>query len=502
MHLSFSTPFLLITAALVLALATLGLYARERLYRRLAWGGALWLALTLGYLHSGDLPVLLNRLPTDPMARAAVQAYDTAWWVSLAWLAVAVLNVVLWRWLFPGARQPGGRKLVADLVSGFVYIAAFFAILSFAFDQEISGVLATSGVVAIVIGLALQTSLGEIVSGLFMSVEAPYHAGDWITIDDKIEGQVVETNWRATRIKVRTGDIVIVPNSTVARAQIVNHYFPDRQHAAHVDVTVDARSPPDRVVTVLTAAALASPALRHETPPRVVVRELAQASITYRVTFTVDDFADAPALRSEVASRIWHHLAWAGIRLEGPPQATPGTAETAGERSTALERALARVGLLAPLSPEERAELAGRFRTQRIKAGSVVVQQGAGGDSLFLISEGVLVVRRRLESGLEAEVNRLGPGDYFGEMSLLTGAPRSASVVALCETCVHELAKTDLAPILNARPSLARELAAVLATRERGLADAERPPMRPPETESSYADRIAGWITAFFRSAA
>jgi small-conductance mechanosensitive channel len=208
------TPALIVVGILVLGLVVAGFYVHERPNRRLAWGAALWLALTLGYLHSGDLPVLLNRLPTDPIARALVQVYDTVWWIALAWLTVAALNVVLWYWLFPKARHAGGRKLVADVVSGLVYVAAFFAIMAFAFDYEVSGLLATSGVVAIVIGLALQTSLGEIVSGLFMSVEAPYRAGDWITIDDNVEGQVIETNWRATRIRTRTGDIASCPTAS------------------------------------------------------------------------------------------------------------------------------------------------------------------------------------------------------------------------------------------------------------------------------------------------
>lgn len=496
------TPALIVVGIVVLGLVVAGFYAHERLNRRLAWGAALWLALTLGYLHSGDLPVLLNRLPTDPVARALVQAYDVVWWLALAWLTVAALNVLLWFWLFPRARHAGGTKLVADVVSGLVYIAAFFAIMAFAFDYEVSGLLATSGVVAIVIGLALQTSLGEIVSGLFLSVEAPYRAGDWITIDDNVEGQVIETNWRATRIRTRTGDIRIVPNSVIAHAQIVNHYFPNQQHAAHVDVTVDARTPPQRVMTVMMAAALAAPCVRHEPAPQTIIRTVSQTAIEYRVIFFINDFAEAPASRSDVASRIWTHFAWAGIRMDGPPLASPGTAESEAERSVTLEKGLTRVSLFAPLSFDERGALAGRFRSFPVTAGTPLVSEGERGDSLFLISEGVLLVQKRLKDGSDAEVSRLGPGDYFGEMSLLTGAPRSAAVVTLTDGWVHELAKDDLAPIMAARPTLASELARVLAARQRSLAEAGHSEYQPPETEESYAERIGAWITTFFRSAA
>jgi small-conductance mechanosensitive channel/CRP-like cAMP-binding protein len=495
-------PVLIGVALVVVALVAIGFYVHDRLNRRLAWGAALWCGLTLGYLRSGDLPVLLNRLPSDPLARAAVQAYDTVWWLSLAWLAVAALNVILWRWLFPGARQPGGRKLIADLVSGLVYVAAFFAILAFAFDQEISGVLATSGVVAIVIGLALQTSLGEIVSGLFMSVEAPYRAGDWITLDDNVEGQVIETNWRATRIRTWAGDVRIVPNSVIARSQIVNHYFPDPHHTPSVDVTIDARTPPARAMAVLMSAALASPCVRREPPPTVIIRTLGQTTIEYRVEFVIDDFAEARAARSDVASRIWLHLVWAGIRMDGPPLASPANAESEAERTAALEKALTRVSLFEPLSFDERGALAASFKTRKVAAGTTLVSQGEGGDSMFLISEGVLIVRAHRKEGNDADVTRLGPGEFFGEMSLLTGEPRSATVVALTDVCVHELAKDDLSPIMTTRPALANELARVLATRQLALAAAGRVTLHPPETCDSYAERIAAWITTFFRSAA
>jgi small-conductance mechanosensitive channel/CRP-like cAMP-binding protein len=495
-------PVLVIVGLVVLGLAAAGFYTHDRLVRRFAWGGALWLALTLGYLRSGDLPVLLNRLPTDPVARALVQVYDTVWWISLAWLTVAGINVLLWCWLFPRASHAGGRKLVADVISALVYVATIFAIMSFAFDYEINALLATSGVVAIVIGLALQSSLGEIVSGLFMSVEAPYHAGDWITLDDTVEGQVIETNWRATRIKTRSGDIRIVPNSVIAHAQIINHYFPNQQHHAWVDVTVDARTPPQRVVAVLLAAALGTKCVRHDPAPRAMVRTLGQTAIDYRVEFVIDDFAEAPAARSDVASRIWLHLSWAGIRMDGPPLASPGNAESEAERTAALQKALARISLFATLSFDESGAIAAGLRTHKVMAGTPLVNAGESGDSMFLISEGVLIVKTRTESGEENEVSRLGPGDYFGEMSLLTGAPRSANVVALTDGWVHELAKDDLAPLMAARPVLAHELGQVLAARRRTLAEAGRAEHRSDESEESYAERISAWITTFFRSAA
>jgi small-conductance mechanosensitive channel/CRP-like cAMP-binding protein len=487
-------------AAVFLGLLAVGFYVHDRTARRLAWGGAVWLALSLGYLYTGSVPMILHRLPTDPISRLVVEVYDVAWWIVMAWLAVQAVNLLLWRWIFPGA-QPGGRKLIADLLAAFIYLGAALGILAFTFEQDVSGVLATSGVVAIVLGFALQNSLGEIVSGLFMSVESPYRAGDWITVDDRVEGQVIETNWRATRLKTRTGDYLIMPNSAIAKAQIVNRYFPDRVHTTQIAVTIDARTPPDRAIAVLTAAALAAPGIRREPAPEVQVFSLSPKAIEYRVTYSIDDFVQAPAARSEVMRRIWRHLFWAGIRMDDAPVPAPGTAQTDAERIAALDQALAGVALVAPLSAPERRALAERYRTSAIGAGTDLVKQGNQGDSMFLISEGVLAVLvDDPASGRELEVTRLGPGDYFGEMSLLTGALRSATVRTLTDACVHELAKSDLAPVMAARPTLATELSRVLAARQKSLAEAGQQSRLPHDTEESYAERLASWIHAFFRA--
>jgi len=482
------------------ALIAAGFYVHDRHLRHMSWSGALWLALSAGYLGRGEVPIVLHRLPDDPVTRLVVQAYDVMWWAVLAWLVVHVVNVVLWRWLYPSA-QPGGRKLIADLVTALIYAAGFLAILAFTFEQDVSGVLATSGVVAIVMGFALQNSLGEIVSGLFMSVESPYRAGDWISIDDKVEGQVIETNWRATRLKTRTGDTLIMPNSAIARAQIVNRYFPDRVHTTQFTVTIDARTAPDRAISVLTAALLAAKAIRRDPPPQVQVANLTPKAIDYRLTYSIDDFEQAPEARSEVARRVWLHLAWAGIRMDDAPVAAPGTAATDAERVAALAKALADVPTHAPLSAEERRQVAERCHTRKVTAGAVLVTQGEAGHSMFLISEGVLsVVVKHTGALTETEIVRLGPGEYFGEMSLLTGAARSATVRALTDAVVHEMAKADLAPIMIARPQLATELGRVLAARQQALASAEHEGMAANDTEASYAERISSWISAFFRA--
>jgi branched-chain amino acid transport system substrate-binding protein len=187
--------------------------------------------------------------------------------------------------------------------------------------------------------------------------------------------------------------------------------------------------------------------------------------------------------------------------MDDAPVPVPSTAMSDAERAPTLEKALTRVALFAPLSTDERAALATRFRTQKVPAGTTLVTQGDDGGSMFLISEGVMVVRlRQPETGLDIEVARLGPGDYFGEMSVLTGAKRSATVRALTPVCVHELTKADLAPTMTARPALASELGKVLAARQLLLTAAGLDAGPHDGSDESYAERISSWISSFFRA--
>ena len=114
-------------------------------------------------------------------------------------------------------RRPREGKLLQDLLAGLIYLAALFTIVSDAFDLSIQGLLATSGVIAIVFGLALQSSLGDLFSGIVLSFSHPYRPGDWISLDGGTDGRVLELNWRATHVLTARRDLAIVPNSTIAK---------------------------------------------------------------------------------------------------------------------------------------------------------------------------------------------------------------------------------------------------------------------------------------------
>jgi small-conductance mechanosensitive channel len=143
-----------------------------------------------------------------------------AWWLWAAWFLVALIRSVV---VFE--RRPHEGKLVQDLLSGIIYLAAAFGIIAYVFDLPVQGLLATSGAIAIVLGIALQSNLNDVFSGIVISLSGPYRPGDWINIEGGTEGRVIEMNWRATHVLTSRQDLAIVPNSIIAKSKIVNVSF-------------------------------------------------------------------------------------------------------------------------------------------------------------------------------------------------------------------------------------------------------------------------------------
>jgi len=139
---------------------------------------------------------------------AGIDALTVAGWCLSAWLAPTLLSRASHRFLFPRDNEPRRRKILSDLASGLIYLAALFGILQFAFHQPVTGLLATSGIVALVLGLALRSALADLFSGIALNIETPFRAGDWISVDGTNDAQVIEISWRATQIRERTLDQV------------------------------------------------------------------------------------------------------------------------------------------------------------------------------------------------------------------------------------------------------------------------------------------------------
>jgi small-conductance mechanosensitive channel len=282
-----------------------GSFARRvKPYRSLVRGGGILLLITsllprpgnaLGqYLFGGASQA--PRLPTE--------LFGIAWWLLGAWLVNSLLGLILSRTLFPRDNEPHARRLFADLASGVIYLVAFAGIMETVFRQPMSAVLATSGIVAIVLGFSLQSTLSDVLSGLAINIDRPFGAGDWIAVHPDIEGEVVEINWRSTRLRTWLSELIVIPNSMVAKATVTNHSRLAHKHLCAVHIKIDHSVATAVVIGVLESAGNASPGSSGPLDAKAYAIDFSESLISYELVYRVDEFVRAPAIRSALIQRV------------------------------------------------------------------------------------------------------------------------------------------------------------------------------------------------------
>jgi small-conductance mechanosensitive channel len=443
--------------------------------------------LTIVLLRAGVVPYQPLTRTGVPFQDAVHVALKIAWWLWTAWFLVGFLRVFV-----VTEHRPREGKLVQDLLAGVVYLAAVFAIIAYVFDLPIQGLLATSGAIAIILGLALQSTLSDVFSGIVLNFSRPYRPGDWISIDGGTEGRVIEMNWRATHVLTAKRDLAIVPNSTIAKAKIVNASSPSGIHGMTVTVQLDAQTPPAAGTEILRQAILNTQLILATPAPLVAVKSITADATQFEISFFVEELAQATRAQNELFDWICRHLAAAGIDLASAQSQSvwPPSATTSEIAKSPAQRALDLVAIFADLTEEERKQLAAKAEQTHHDAGENLVEPGNVLHSLFIIGSGIVAITHVVSEG-EIELMRIGPGDHFGEIGLLTGAAAEVTLRALVPVTTYELAKEDLAPILEGRPEVAHELCRALARRQAAgqlIASAAIDKTVP-------ANRVAGWFS-------
>jgi small-conductance mechanosensitive channel/CRP-like cAMP-binding protein len=451
-------------------------------------------AVLTGFLLSGGVtPYRPMPAVGSPLRRLFEAGLEIVWWLAGAWLAVGFTRafIVL-------GRQPRESRLVQDLLAALIYLAAVFAIVAYVLDLPVKGLLATSGALAIVIGLALQSSLGDVFSGIVLNIERPYRVGDWIILDASTQGKVIETNWRATHILTGAQDVAIIPNSIIAKSKVVNCSSPTEIHGASLRVKLEPVLTPTAGCNLLGEVLLGSAHILRAPAPSVSVVDVSAEMIEFELSYSVADVGAVDAARNELFDRIHRAVAVAGVRF-APRLAGVAPHAAEDERPAAIpDRLIAGISLFSTLTAEERAELAAQMQRKAYKAGDVVVATGTVLQALIIVSYGVLVGSTE-EDGAMIEVARLAPGDFFGELGLMTDEPMHGQIVALTRAVTYEISKAALSPLLKARPGMVAELSEILASRRlarRTVLDSRE--RLAPHRQTGLADRLAAKIRSVF----
>lgn len=405
--------------------------------------------------------------------------------------------------------RPTVPRLVRDL-GAWLSLALGIALGAVSFlGADLGGLILPSAVVSAVLGFALQDVLKNVFAGLALQTEQPFDIGDWLVMDGEPR-QVIEMSWRSTHLRNTLGVDFREPNANLVIAGIVNLGDGRRVVGFAVPVRAAHSAPPQRVRETLEKAARETPGVAAEPAPLALVTGFGEWAVDYELRYWSSQVDGVSRLRDAVLSHVWYRLHRDGWTLPVPERSVHVESHRHRRvdrqrwRTARAERLLARTDLFASLDPEVRRRLAEAATLHYYDSGERLVTQGERGDSLMLLSRGsVRVSATDSEGSAEIRLAELGEGDYFGEMSLLTGAPRRATIVALGAVEVFVFDHEALRPILEGDPALAellsRRLAERMAATTARLEDRRSAAAR---LEQSDAHTLLHRIRSFFHLAA
>lgn len=390
-------------------------------------------------------------------------------------------------------------KIVQDVALATASAAALFAVAS-RVGYDISGLLATSAILTAVVGLALQDTLGNVVGGLAIQTDNSIRVGDWIEVG-QVSGKVTEIRWRYTAVETRRSETVYLPNSSLVKGQVMVVGKKDGQPAPWrraVAFNVDFRYPPTEVIRVVEEALIRAPIERVATHPLpfCILAELHESYARYELRYWLTEPQHDVSTDSVVRVRISFALRRAGIPLSIPAQAlflTPESAERKQEKEQAEHdrrvRALAGVDIFRDLSDEDREQLAKKLSYVPFAAGEPITKQGSEAHWLYLVVDGEASVRLHHGTEHERELARVGASNFFGEMSLLTGERRSATVVAITDVECYRLDKVAFEAVVRHRPEIAESVAELLAARRLQISALREQFGKPVEAQQIAAEK-------------
>ncbi len=397
-------------------------------------------------------------------------------WMSLVVAIVRLLTTIILASVLRSVAHSEIVSLTRTVVSVLVYITAFFVIFQSHFPNvQLAAIFTGSTIVGIVVGLALQDTLGNFFSGVALQADHPFQVGDVISVSNRAKGVVESVTWRGIKIRTFQDKLVIISNSVVGK-EVIEVAPKENLNARLVFFNTEYGFSPSRTSKIVREAVRNIPNVSPLKRPIVRIRDLAESGIDWEVKYWCEDYRKHNDTDAVIRQTIWYLFTRENIRFAFPTRTIHVESATAPvareERSARSSEAIASVPIFAPLSESDLDQLATHAVARVFAPGEVIVEQGRSGGSMFIITQGAVRIEH-LEGDEKHLLTRLGTGEFFGEMSLLTGEKRSASVVADDETQVVEIRKKELAPILKKDPSLAERIAEIVELRRNELSAIE-----------------------------
>ncbi len=416
-------------------------------------------------------------------------------------------TVILLRWIivdtpFNFLRKYTVAPLLKSILSLLIYFVAAMTLLNKIFGINIKPLLTTSAVLTGVLALSLQETLKNLFTGLWINTERVVAKGDWIKIADK-EGQVLDVTWRTTRLLTRTNNCIYLPNRMLAEGVLENCSHPTPLHVVEVMVAAGYHDPPNKVKEILLDMAKETTSVLKKPEPEVLIAEFGDYSINYRLRTWIDvSHSFFPNVRNELYGKIWYGFKRNNIELPFPVRTIHHREEEKAPSGEMILASLKDIDFLRPLSDEELKRVASSSRIDIFGKCETIVRQGEAGDTCYFIQSGSVDVMLADSTGRENYITTLRKGEFFGEMSLLAGEPRTATVVAREDCKCIVVSSQAFHTIFTDNPDLAESLSELLVRRSGELEEIRNravSEMEKAEAETAARHKIRNKIRKFFK---
>ena len=392
-------------------------------------------------------------------------------WLSAAFLMNRMIGVLFWDGFIGRLSDRPVPRLPRDLTAMVLFSVAVLAIISTVFQRDITSMLAASGVFGVIIGLALRTVILDLFMGLAIHIERPFKIGDWLMIhqnrvETHIIAEVIEINWRTTRLRTTRNNMVVVPNSKMGNTIVTNYMEPKPHFRIDLDFTIDFEVPSERVLRVMTAGLKAvtdGEGILDDPVAEVRIKDSTLEGAEYEVRFFILPAKISPNEARHVVNRsVLEHLIHSGIT---PAHAKEEIFLQRRERRALdasldedLYQLLTRTELFRKLNAAEFAAVFREMRKRDLTEGETLYAQGDAGDSMFICVEGLLASAITVRGQGEVKVETLRAGQHFGEGTIFKATSRSTTVTAEADSLVYEIERHVIEPLLDVRLDLREQL--------------------------------------------
>ena len=486
----------------LIALVATGALLRVRPHERLTFLNTLWLF----FLGIAGQAAAVTLLALDlPRASSTVH---TIFRILTAVALIRLFGFVLFRLLLPLAgKRP--TRIVEDLAIVLAYVGYGLVQLRGA-GVDLGSLVTTSAILTAVIAFAMQDTLGNVLGGLAIQLDNSVQVGDWIRIDAELTGRVRDIRWRTTLIETRNWETVLIPNSTLMKGRVSILGRGEGSAPAWrrwISFMLDPGVPPARVIAMVEdeMRELAIPNVARTPAPSCILQGFEHGNLRYSLRYFLTDFLEDDATDSMVRVHLFASLQRAGIRMAEPQQTVHAVQRDEAHAETVKKRELTRrlqvlnsVQLFAALSEGEKAEIAERLQYAPFARGDAITKQGNAAHWLYILAFGEAEVLYEPPGAAPQPIGSVQAGQFFGEMALVNGEARSATVMAKTDVECYRLDRGSFQELLRARPEIAAEVRRVIGARKPDLEQVRDAFARVPETVDEKKVRLLTRIRRFF----